>query len=61
MQGWLMRANPLHHLITVVRAPLFGEAIEPLTWLYLGISTAVGLIAACWAYGRFARRVPLWV
>jgi ABC-type polysaccharide/polyol phosphate export permease len=61
VHGTLMRANPLHHLLAIVRAPLFGEAVEPLTWAYLGITTAVGLVLASWAYGRFARRVPVWL
>ena len=61
LHGALMRANPLHHLLAVVRAPLFGEAVEPLTWAYLGVSTAIGLVLATWAYARYARRVAVWL
>jgi ABC-type polysaccharide/polyol phosphate export permease len=61
VHGALMRANPLHHLLAIVRAPLLGEAIESLTWVYLGITTVVGLVLASWAYARFARRVAVWL
>lgn len=60
-QGLLMRANPLHHLLEAVRAPLFGEQVEALTVQYLVVMTLVGMFAAAIAYGRFARRVPAWL
>jgi ABC-type polysaccharide/polyol phosphate export permease len=61
LHGMLMRANPLHHMLAVVRAPLLGEIVEPLTWAYLGVTTAVGLVVATLAYGRYARRVAVWL
>lgn len=61
MRGVLMRANPLHHLLAVVREPLLGHAIEPVTWIYLGAMSAAVLVAALWAYHRFARRVAVWL
>lgn len=59
--GALMRANPLHHLLSAVRGPMLGEAIEPLTWVYLASMTLIGLIAASLIYQSAARRVPLWL
>ncbi len=61
VHGMLMRANPFHHLLAVVRAPLLGEPIEQLTYTYLGVMAVVGLVLAGVAYGRFSRRVPLWL
>lgn len=61
VHGTLMRANPFHHLLSAIRGPLLGEALEPLTLYYLGAMTLVGLVAAVFAYRAFARRVPLWL
>lgn len=61
MQGALMRANPLHHLIALIRAPLTNETIEPVTYYYIANMTLVGLVLAVMAYRTFARRVPVWI
>lgn len=60
-QGMLMRANPFHHMLAVVRAPIMGEAIEPVTYLYLGMMTVTGLVLASVVYGRLAKRMPAWL
>ena len=59
--GWFMRVNPLYHMIEIVRAPLFGHAIEPLTYAYLGAMTVGGWVLAWALYRRFARFVPVWM
>ncbi|MFC5571459.1 ABC transporter permease [Lysobacter yangpyeongensis] len=59
--GILMRANPLFHLVQVVRAPLLGESIEPFTFAYLAAFTSLGWLLASYAYRRYARYVPVWV
>lgn len=61
LRGSIMRFNPFYHLIEVVRAPVLGTPIDPTTWPYLGVMTAVGLCLAVFAYRRYARYVPLWV
>lgn len=61
LQGDFMRANPLHHLIAVVRAPLVGEIIEPLTWIYLVVMAVVGAVLAIFSYKAFSRRIPVWI
>lgn len=60
-QGAFMRANPFHHLLASVRAPLLNETLEPLTIYFLAATTAVGVVVAPLAYRAFARRVPLWL
>jgi ABC-2 type transport system permease protein len=57
----LMRANPFHHLLAVVRGPVLGESIEPLTYSYLGVMTVVGVMLASLIYGRLAKRMPAWL
>lgn len=59
--GALMRVNPFHHLLASIRSPLLGETMEPVTYYYLGAMTIIGLVAAAVAYGRYSRRVPLWL
>jgi ABC-type polysaccharide/polyol phosphate export permease len=59
--GILMRANPFHHLLVSVRAPVLGEAIEPATYVYLAAMTVVGILGAAVIYRGSVRRVPLWL
>lgn len=59
--GWFMRVNPLYHMIEIVRAPLFGKTIEPLTYAYMGAMTLFGWAAATVLYKRYSRFVPVWV
>jgi len=61
LHGQLMRANPLHHLLEVVRAPLLGETVEPVTYVYLAAMSAAGTLGAAWTYRTAARRVPQWL
>lgn len=61
LQGDLMRINPLHHLIAIVRAPLVGEVVEPLTWMYLAVIAVAGLLLAIFSYKAFSKRIPMWI
>lgn len=61
LRGSLMRANPLFHMVEVVRAPILGGAIEPTTFYYLGAMTLIGWTIAVFAYRRYARFVPIWI
>lgn len=38
-RGWIADYNPLYHLIQLVRAPLLGESISPISWVW-----AIGLV-----------------
>ena len=53
--------NPFYHFLEIVRAPLLGNAIAPLSWLVVLSITALGFALAQLMYARFARLVPLWV
>ncbi|MBL8256914.1 ABC-type polysaccharide/polyol phosphate export permease [Pseudoxanthomonas japonensis] len=61
MQGMLMRANPFHHMLAVVRGPILGEASETSTYVYIGAMTIAGVLISAFSYSRFARRVPIWL
>jgi lipopolysaccharide transport system permease protein len=38
-RSWIADFNPLYHLIQLVRAPLLGESISPISWVW-----AIGLV-----------------
>lgn len=61
LQGDLMRANPFHHLIAIVRDPLLGGEIEPVTWIYMVMMTAIGLVLAWISYRFFSKKIPMWI
>lgn len=61
VRGQLMRFNPFYHFVSLFRGPILGQQIEPLTYWYMGIMTAVGLLLATLLYRRYARFVPLWI
>lgn len=61
IRGTIMRANPLYHMVEVVRAPILGEPVAELTLYYLAAMTLAGWAVAILAYRRFARFVPIWI
>lgn len=61
VRGMIARVNPLYHMIESVRAPLLGEPVERMTYLYLGVMLIGGWLLASFIYRRYARYVPVWV
>lgn len=61
MRGAIARINPLFHLVEIVRAPLLGEPLEKLTFVYLAALLVVGWLLAAFVYRRYARFVPIWI
>lgn len=57
----IYKLNPLYHLIEVVRAPLLGQTVEPLTWIVAIASAALALAAGLAVYARFQRRIAYWL
>ena len=53
--------NPFYHFLEIVRAPLLGQPIAPLSIAVVACLTALGFAATLWAYHASSRRVPLWV
>ena len=53
--------NPFYHLIEIVRAPLLGEVVSPISWsLCIGMAAA-GLGFTAWLYRRSHARIAYWV
>jgi ABC-2 type transport system permease protein len=61
LHGQLMRANPFHHMLAVMREPILGNPVEQTTYIYLGAMTVTGFVLAVVLYGRLAKRVPTWL
>lgn len=61
LRGTLARANPLYHMVELVRAPILGQPVEQHTLVYLAVMTLGGWLLAMLAYRRYARYVPLWI
>lgn len=61
IRGSLMRFNPFYHFVEAIRAPLMGKAIGAVSYLYIGVMTAGGLVVSSLIYRRYARYVPLWI
>lgn len=61
LRGAIARVNPLFHMVEVVRAPLLGQSVEPLTFGYLAAMLVFGWTAAIILYRRYARFVPIWL
>jgi ABC-2 type transport system permease protein/lipopolysaccharide transport system permease protein len=61
VHGTFMRMNPCYHLLEIVRAPLLGEHVSPLSYYAVTAMAVVGWGAWVWTFRRYARFVPLWV
>jgi ABC-2 type transport system permease protein len=53
--------NPLFHFLELIRAPLLGNPIAPLSWVVVLSITVAGFALARYTYDRLSRHIPLWV
>jgi ABC-type polysaccharide/polyol phosphate export permease len=53
--------NPIYHLIELVRAPLLGQAPEPLSWIVALAAAAAGSLLAALLLRRVERRIVYWL
>lgn len=58
---FLVNANPIFHLVEVVRAPLLGRQPAALSWIVVGGMVALGWLASFALFRRFRGRVAYWV
>lgn len=60
-ETWVVNANPFHHLVELLRAPLLGMAPSALSWT-VGVALGLGGGALTFALlARYRYRVPYWV
>ena len=53
--------NPFTYFVELIRAPLLGQLVPPLTWMLVLAVTAAGWTAACIVFTRYRGRVPYWL
>lgn len=56
-----IQLNYFYHLLQIVRAPLLGQAPEPLSWLFTGVVAVLAAGVAIRLYRRAYPRIPYWV
>lgn len=57
----LVTANPLFHMVDVIRQPLIGMMPSTSSYIYLSVSLLVGLMMTIAVAGRFFRRLSYWL
>jgi lipopolysaccharide transport system permease protein len=60
-RGIIAHANPIYHLIEIVRLPLLGEAPGLTSWALAGAFTIANLGLAFYIYARLRWRIPYWL
>lgn len=53
--------NPVAHYVEIFRAPLMGLEPRPLSWIVVGVMTALVWIAAAVMASRMRRRLAYWL
>ncbi|MGV6800558.1 MAG: ABC transporter permease [bacterium] len=53
--------NPFTHYIEVVRGPMSGLPPDRLSWIVVGVISAILPVISLFFFARFRRRIPLWV
>lgn len=56
-----LNANPVFHLVDLVRAPLLGETASALSWVVVLAITVGGWRLTWWALNRFGPRLAYWL
>ena len=61
VMGAFLVYNPFYHFVELIRAPLLGNPIAPLSWIVVITISLGGFGLAYFFYQRFARNLPLWL
>jgi len=57
----LINMNPVYHLITIVRAPILGEAPDLLNWAVCILLAFAGWSLTLVFYSKYKHRIPYWL
>jgi lipopolysaccharide transport system permease protein len=58
---YLLDANPIYHLLQIVRAPLLGQFPSMSNWLVSALMAIVGWCVAVAFFGRYKCRIAYWL
>ncbi len=56
----LIRLNPLHHYVNIIRGPLTGETDVAVSFIWAGVLTFIVTALGSLIFANFARRLPYW-
>lgn len=56
----IVDANLLHHMIEVVRQPLLGKTVAPVSYLICVLAAVAGWLCAYWLFARKRHRLAYW-
>lgn len=59
--GYYLTFNPFYHFLEIIRAPLLGTTIQPISWIIVVTITILGSALGYWFHKRFSSLVPLWI
>jgi ABC-type polysaccharide/polyol phosphate export permease len=57
----VVRWNPFHHFVELVRAPLLGDSPSADTWTFVFVVTLAGWTITLLLFRQFRRRIPYWL
>lgn len=57
----LISANPLFHLLNIVRSPLLGGVASDTSWLYAATMAAIGSVVVFVVYRRYQHKIAFWI
>ena len=60
-RAWIAHYNPLYHLIEIVRAPMTGEPIEAVSWLWAIGLVVVGFVIAQTMMKKTRHKLSYWL
>ena len=60
-RAWIAHYNPLYHLIEIVRAPMTGEPIEAVSWLWAIGLVVVGFVIAQAMMKKTRHKLSYWL
>lgn len=61
VMGAFLDFNPFYHFLELIRAPLLGTPIEPLSWILVLSITVTGFLLAYISTRLLAKNIALWV
>lgn len=60
-RGYIADFNPLYHFVEILRAPLLGEAADPISWIVTLSITTGGVVAMIVVGAFYLRRLTYWL
>lgn len=58
---WIADVNPFFHMLEIVRAPLMGQAPEPISWIFATVMAVVMMALSLTLFARYRHRIVFWL